>query len=110
MLFVALLVGALLSTHPVLAVVAIIYGAMKLRASESLLCCRTGYPHQMISTRKFDATAEFMLRKEIPITLRNWLELNYWRRAEEVVRYQATDEDLPAELFEAPTESLMEVK
>ena len=35
---------------------------------------------QPISPRKFDATTEFMLREGIPITLRNWLELNYWRR------------------------------
>ena len=33
------------------------------------------------SRRKFDAITEFTLREGIPITLRNWLQLNYWRDA-----------------------------
>lgn len=33
-----------------------------------------------ISNRKFDAITEFMLREGIPLTLRNYLDLAYWRR------------------------------
>lgn len=33
----------------------------------------------LISPHKFDAITEWMLRQGIPITLRNWLKLAYWR-------------------------------
>jgi hypothetical protein len=42
--FAAILVGALLGTHPMLAVPILIYAGRKLHQSEALLSCCSGYP------------------------------------------------------------------
>lgn len=44
LIIIAILIGAARGSHPMLAVVAILYAGRKLHTSEALLSCCSGYP------------------------------------------------------------------
>lgn len=47
-----------------------------------------------ISNRKLDPVSEWLVKNNFPLTLKNWLELNYWRD----VRLSELDAEAMAEI------------